>query len=615
MESDMQICRAWMMSLLLAGILVGCSDEQKRQLGLDDSSGRGQSDEPIVLPEDIKGTVGEKVALVSAGDAPISGWGIVIGLGQKGSSEVPPALRNDLVKYLKSEIHIGRATFGTGHVSVDDFLEDPDTAIVRLDAVIPPGAPKGTPIDVVVSAWPGTQTVSLEGGLLLPKEMHWDRGSSAGGRYLRPLGKASGAVFINPFLEADKPGDVARYRQGRILGGARILEDMPIRLQLHQPDYMTSQVIQRRINFRFRKRRGDVGSHRRSRAEDVASAKTRYFVDLTIPDDWREDYEHFLNLVLHLPMRSDPGSFAATANRIAQAIERPTANHNGLALVWEAMGRQVIPIVQKLYASDNPAVAYFAARTGYRLGDIHLAGPVVLRYATTARGPFQIQAIEELGKERQFLQAGPALKKMLDDPNELVRIAAYEALLERGDESIITRTVVDPGQTSESRPSFILDQVESSGRFVIYATRTMQPKLVLFGKNMPLAEPLFFTAADELVTVFSKQGDEDHKDPAAHEPHMVVYRRLPGSSEVSRPFRISNRLADLVRVLGGRPRPHPVTGEVEGLGLTYSQVVGVLHRMCKEKSIPANFVLQPLAELQKIYRDTPSVGRPDRPDR
>ncbi len=573
----------------------GCGDQQWRTA----SWGKGKSQEKIVIPPEIVGTVAESCTLIGGGDAPISGWGVVVGLGTNGSAEIPPQQKQQLVKYLKGQIKIGDPNYKGGAVSVSEFLADLDTAVVRVDAIIPRGAPKRTPIDVILNAPPQTQTTSLEGGILWPTNLQWEQ--SRRGGYLKPLGRAEGAIFVNPFLDPKNPADKAKYRQGRILGGARIVEDMPIRLQLRTPDYLMCSVLPRRIN--------QLCS---TRGKKVAVARTKYYIDIHIPPEYRDDYQHFLQLIMHLPRRSGPGAFEAHANRIAQAMTRPDVNHEGLSLVWEAMGKTVLPIVQKMYSSPIPAAAYYAARAGLRLGDYHLAGPIVIRFATTSGGVHQLSAITELGRHRQLIEAGDILHKLLGVRNELIRIATYEAMVQRNDFSAITRHEVDKGVFEEDVPAFVVDMVESPRDYVIYATRTGAPKIVLFGKNMPLANPAFYNALDNTVTIFSKAADPKATDPVQRNDHVVVYRILPGSNEISDKYRIDFRVWPLIKTLGARPRPDMNTGKVLGLGLTYSQVVGTLYHLCKQKNIQAKFVLQQLPELQRIYYRTPSMGRPDK---
>jgi hypothetical protein len=143
---------------------------------------------------------------------------------------------------------------------------------------------------------------------------------------------------------------------------------------------------------------------------------------------------------------------------------------------------------------------------------------------------------------------------------------------------------------------------------------------------MPVANPLFYTGPRDEVTIFSKKAlrekeirkiKEIHPDTEKErlqKEHVVVYRKIPGTEEMSKVYRIDFRVLSLIRVLGSRPRPDVRTGKVPGLGFTYSQVVGTLSRLCKSGNIRAKFVLQRLPELQRIYKMMPSTGRPDRPD-
>jgi hypothetical protein len=439
----------------------------------------------IVISPEVADTVGEVASLISGGDAPITGTGIVVGLGTTGSSEVPPSAKRKLRAYLTNEIKLGRATYNLENVTPESFLNDHDTAAVSVDAVIPPGAPKGTRIDVAVAALPRTQTTSLAGGVLLPTRLHWDVGKVVENKYLKSLGWAEGTIFVNPFLDPTNPTDAPRYRQGIIMNGAEVVRDMPIRLELRKPNYRVCRILQKRINERFS-----------SPGRKIATAKNRYNIEIKIPPEYRRNYQYFLKLLMHLPRTSGPAAYEAHAKRIARAMLKPGANHDGLALVWEAMGKSILLTVQQMYSSKNQAAAFFAARAGLRLGDKHLAGPVVLSFAVKP-GPQQLLAVKELGYHPDVLEATGPLRKLLNGRNELVRIYAYEALLHRGDDTAVTRYDVDG--------EFLVDIVDTSAEPVIYVTRTGQPKIVLFGQNMPLANPIFYCTPDKNITIFSKE--------------------------------------------------------------------------------------------------------------
>lgn len=542
-----------------------------------------EADEPAaaddLTPAHVAGTVGEYALLTGGGDLPVRGFGLVVGLGAKGSDEIPPRLRAYLLKYLAKQ-ELGWWRRGTQELTPERFLRDPDTSAVELYAMIPPGAPKGTKFDVYVRTLPRSQTMSLDGGILMPSDLVISRGPLTDpDAQLDIWAKAAGEVFVNPFAEAD--ADTARLRVGRILGGGTVRQARPLLLQLRRPDYQRADRIQKAINDRFRGR------------ERIADAKDASVIQLTIPDAWRSDYRHFLDLVMHLPVGGRPGGWEAEARRVAVAMEMPAADYEQLALVWESMGRQVVPTLRTFYASRNPYVAYYAARTGLRLADT-AAVEVIARFARSEKSPLQIPAIEELGRHDRYVPAVSALHDLLDDESELVRLKAYESLVALGDTSRVERvTLSDETQ---------LHLVRTSANYAIYARQSMTPRIVLFGRGMPVLRPMFYSAPDELVVASLRASDEK----------MLVFRKVPRTGRFSDEFRVEPRVAALVETLGSTPQ-RELDGQIKGLGLTYSQLVGVLHGMCREGDIPARFVLQDMPGVRKIYEGAATVGRPDTP--
>jgi len=573
--------RILVVGLCLCAALAGCKkNDRPMSLKLKKSSRKPK----ITIPLHIKGTVAQYARFAGGGNLPIQAHGIVIGLGDKGSSEVPDRVRKSLTEYLLKQ-KLGSYRMGTRAVTPDLVLKDKDTSVVLVGGSLAPGAPVGTRFDVFVTALPQTQTQSLDGGILMPIDL-----SVAFGPIRRPrqkqatvLARAGGPVFVNPFLDPTAADDLAKLRTGRVIGGGKVVRARAVRIMLRRSDYATADQIQRRINERF------------PSDERIANALNRSVVELTIPDEYRDDYEHFLELVMHLPIRYASGEWEARARQIAARMEMPEANHDELALVWEAMGRQVVPIVRNLYASKNSAAAYHAARTGARLGD-RQAGDVLIRFATSANSPYQIPAIEELARHGRIRTASPTLRQLLDDPNGRVRIAAYEALLRRGDRSAVTRIDVS-GQ-------FTLDLVATRRSYTIYATQTKEPKIALFGRDMEVNRPIYFESPDGLVTI-NAFGDGKK---------LKVFRTIPRGNRISDPFDVDCAVGALVRVLGTRPDLDK-EGKPKGLGLTYSQIVGVLYRLCRDEDIPAKFVLQQMPGLERIYRRAATVGRPDMPSR
>lgn len=561
--------------LALACLLGGCTPGDKGKTV--PTTGPGEASP---LPPHIAGTIAEYAMLIGGTDMLVQGYGLVAGLGNNGSREVPTVVREYFDQLL---LKTKELTTASGHrFSPQLVLDDLDTAVVGLWARIPPGAPVGTRFDVLVAAPPETQTRNLDGGvMLLPGELYLAVPGQLATKHSKVYGKVDGAIFVNPFLDASKSEDVPKLREGRVIGGGASLEPRPLRLYLFRPDYQRADLIQRRLNERFG-------------PERVAVARDSSMIDITIPPEHAREYERFLRLLMHVPIRQIGGTWEVKAREIASAMESSGANHDELALVWEAIGRQVLPTVQLLYESPNPAVAYYAARTGLRLGDTR-ALPVMAAVAGAKGSPLQMAAIEELGHHKVSARVTPMLRKLLDDQNESIRFAACDALTRQSDGVKIKRIAI--------KDQFDLDLVESAGEPMIYVSQSLRPRIVVFGQDVRIRRPVFFSAPEDLVTLSATEGQRK----------LTVFRKVPRTGRSSQAFEVEPTVSELVRLLGTVPSPEP-RKEVYGLGLTYSQVAGVLYRLCKSGDIAAGFRLQELPEVLRIYsQGAASVGRPDMP--
>ncbi len=515
----------------------------------------------------MSGTVAEFAMFEGAADLPVQGYGVVVGLGTNGSREVPAHVKPYLVEYL-GKLGFGSASKNLLHMTPSKVLSSTDTAVVLIGGAIPFGAPPGTKFDLFIEAMPNTQTRSLWGGCLLQSELRFaDRGMAIPGGPTRPLAAGQGDVFCNPFVDPNDEREMVKWRSGRVLGGGTVGVPTPILLVLRQPDYARADLLQRRINEVF-------GAN----AVAVAKATGRRVIEITVPKEWHKDYQHFLQLVLHIPLDAS-SNYEVRARDLIRAMEAPDAPCQDIAMILEATGRQIVPILKSHYTDSNPNVAYFCSRTGVRLRD-ETAGTVVVRFAKTP-SPLQLEAIGELGRRNEILEAQMVLHDLLDDDNMSTRIAAYDALVRRGDRRRITRLDVDK--------QFKLDIVECQKTPLIYATQTDQPRLVVFGKAMPVKRPMFFNTSDDLVTVRCNEGEEK----------LTVFRKT-FDNRFSDSYEVNPDVQSLVLKLGSRPMMGD-DGSIKGLGLSYCQLVAVLHGMCQKGDIPAKFNLQELAPSPTIY--------------
>lgn len=555
--------------------IAGCGDSA------DDNTTPTIATVEAMLPHlpHVAQTVGQYAVLDGGLYVPVQGYGLVINLGTNGGREIPDHLRDYMTTYLAKQ-GVGAATKGMGALSPMRMLQDPDTAIVLMGGAMPFGSPAGHRFDINITALPNTQARSLQGGYLLPSELRFSwMGQAIPGGPTKPLAMVSGPVFVNPFVDPTDEKDLVKWREGRIIGGAKVISNQTVRLMLRKPDYARADQIRRRINDTF------------ASVKPVADAKSNSIIEINIPPQWRHDYEHFLGLVTHISLVSG-SRWERHALDVLDAMELPDASHNDLSLILEAMGRKVIPMLRTRYASKNPMVAFYAARAGARLKD-DMSAEVLIRLAQTSSS-LQVQAIEEIGRNFHLIVPPDMLKNLLDDESSSVRIAAYEAMLIRGDISIVRRCKIDE--------DIALDIVNSEHSNIIYATQSGTAKIVLFGRDLEIATPIFFRSLGELVTIQARE----------EQPELSIFRKLP-DGRFSDIATCDTKVESLIKVLASRPEANPDGGIHFNMGLTYGQVLAVLYRMCENNDIKAKFVLQPPPDEMKIYRGEIIEGRPDAP--
>ena len=225
----------------------------------------------------MEGTVAQFATLIGGGDQIVHGYGLTVGLAGNGSSEAPLAVRRSIATDMMRQ-GIGKIVDGKAPLKPSRLIDDKDTAVVTVKAGIPPGAPKGAVIDAYVCAIQGSQTRSLDGGILFNTELK----ALLGTKKSRALASVKGEVFVNPFIDERDPAVTSRLREGRIIGGGVTLKARPLRLVLNRPDYRLANVIQERINDKF------------SHIPRVANARNSQFISVSIPPRYRRDYGRFL---------------------------------------------------------------------------------------------------------------------------------------------------------------------------------------------------------------------------------------------------------------------------------------------------------------------------------
>jgi flagellar basal body P-ring protein FlgI len=602
--------RRWQVSRLLvcaAGFwLSGCAGDHQdgaSARNLSDANDPNRSARSSYLIE----TIGDKTLLGGGDGLPMRGFGLVIGLGDKGSHDCPSALRAFLIEHLDKE-HLKSGKSRQERPSAAALIDSRDTAVVEVTGVIPAGAVKGTPVDVQVDVIAGTATQSLEGGWLLPTELRLFQVEAAGRGMLagRAVARVSGPVFTNPFAPPSGSGagsgneERAPIRsgpeslRGYVLGSARVLESRPVRLLLTEPSYPLARRIESRLNEHFGQR------------PRTAEAESRGFVLVSTPQAYATQPERFIQLVSHLYLRNDPPFRELKLRELCEELRRADEDLEHVALVWEGLGRAAVPRLQPLYEDSDPTLRYYAARTGLRLGDA-TALVVLGRVAADPGHPQRVAAVRELSR-CPFPGATARLSPLLDSEDVEVRVCAYEALRDSGHPAI--QTTAFPHDLDPTRTGFYLDAVKSAGPPMIYVQRSREARLVVFGRDVPVRVPLFYSHPEDRAILNAATEMDD----------ITVTYKARYAQRFAAPIRVPPRVTELTAALGALPFER---AEPRGAGLTYTQVVRVLAALVDDGMIPARLHLEhtPITDLlgparspQRPEADAPSDAESPPPE-
>ena len=565
--------------ILLLCLICGCAgcvweheDRAKVDLGVDARPA------PFSGSPAYRDTIGELSYYSGLGPLPVRGYGLVAGLGKNGSRDCPKSIYRRLIQALYKLRRPENRVDAEAPVTPEELFDDLDTAVAVVHAQVPAAAVAGARFDVSVLALPGTQTKSLRNGRLYVTDLEVFRsvtpGASISGKV---LARAAGPIFLNPFVDEDS-ATKSNPLAGIVLGGGVIVKDRDVRLTLIQPSYAWARKIQERINAQF------PGGQR------VASATSPSTVQLRIPPEYRDDQAHFLGLVRALYLSREPNFEAVRARMLGEEIVRPTAPHARIAFCFEGLGQKALPVLGELYTHPEDYVSFHATAAGLRLGD-HVAGDVMAVHAENPQSEYRFRAIRALGQAKGMAAPGMALRRLLEDNDPRVQIAAYEALLERQDPTIHSTPVAGE--------NFVLDRIPVTGSGIVYAKRSGQRRIALFGQGLWCSPPVFYRSPDGSLTITAQ----------ADGTELTVMRRIPATGSVSPPIPASFDLSALIRLLGSEAEVD-LDGRVTGLGLDYGAVVGALNHLCVRGFVNAEFILEQ-PNVAELFGPRPASGRPE----
>jgi hypothetical protein len=531
------------------GVLIGCGEIVERATPkpkLDSLSTRNFTldVEPI-----MRGTVASETVVTGFAPTVVRGYGLVVGLKGNGSRLMPAEVRSHMLEEMRRR-GVGNPTMNMPELSPERMLDTEDCAVVVVEGVIPPGAPKGTAFDVRVFSPQGMGTTSLEGGRLWSTDLR-PGPLVTGNRQAKILAQASGDIFINPFVEPSATRrDAVNRLSGRILNGGSVNNDMLLRLRMATTSHSRATTIQSAINSLFPQ---EVGQR-----DDTARGRSGDAIDITVPPSWHTRPDEFVELVQHTPMLVEAPE--QTAMYVRRALLAAPGMAEAAAWRWRAIGRKAVPMFQDLYTYPEEQVRMAALVAGANVNDPMTVQPLLEMAANTqaSESKNRLTAIDLLSHMGMNPAIDLGLRPLLDDADVDIRLSVFDALLLRRDPTVSTLNVDG---------KFDLMTVPST-RPLIYIAQTGQPKIVLFGAKVNVADSMTFAAWSNRLMMKSDPGDEKIQ---------VFWRPSEGAAHEIK--RVNHDLADIVPFLGHQ---RTIEQPAEGLGLSYSETIGALHQLWRQ---------------------------------
>ncbi|KPK42685.1 MAG: hypothetical protein AMJ65_07275 [Phycisphaerae bacterium SG8_4] len=494
--------------------------------------------------EELGPTIGSLVRVTSPAVVKIEGYGLVSGLKGTGSAECPPRIRAYLTRYIRRQIP------SRGKLNVDEYINRRDTAVVFVEGIMPAVASQGEYFDVLVTALPGTQTTSLDGGWLFETELNI---AGSFGVATKVLADAKGPIFTDKIS-----GVRADSRIGHVMAGGKVLSEYKIMLALARGDYEVSNAIRNRLNGRF--------------GRETARALQSGEIELTIPPEYKQSKQRFMAMVGVMYLTEDP---ALDQKRIATFVERLARSQDKFRseVALEAIGNESRGKLGALLNSPDELIRLHAARCMLNLGSD--AGLTVLRQiALNKNSPHRLDAFAAIAAAAAQNDAVALSRLLLRDDDFVMRLAAYEQLREADDSAVLQEQIAG---------SFYLERIAQTDGKAIYVSRTGQPRVVLFGAPILCRGNIFLGSADGDITINAPSGAE----------YVTIIRKHPKRPDVIAQLRSSFEVGDIVRTLCDEPLKEDEPGR-GGLGVSYADAVFLLKEMCDKGAVRAEFRAGPM---------------------
>jgi hypothetical protein len=134
---------------------------------------------------------------------------------------------------------------------------------------------------------------------------------------------------------------------------------------------------------------------------------------------------------------------------------------------------------------------------------------------------------------------------------------------------------------------------------MVHVSREGVPRIVLFGAPIRCKENIFLESENKDIVINARPGEK----------YVSVMRSLPNRPKLVGPLRAGYELSDIIQALCGDPDIESRLGMRRGLGVSYSDIIPLLSKMCDTGTVKADFVSGDMTTAGSFLED---IGLNDR---
>jgi len=522
--------------------------------------------------------IGDQVAVTGLHQIQIESVGLVVNLDGTGGDSPPSLYRRLLIEDMQKR----------GVRSPQSLLQDPNSTLVVVRATLPPAIRVGERFDVEVAIPEASDASSLRGGYLLEanlaeQAMVPGKGPKSG----HTMGKAEGPILVSTG-DVGEGSKASVLKRGRIPGGGvytgGLLKQDRL-LGLYLKNELRGGRQTERISEAIGRRFYDMVQGRKV---PMAKAKTDQYIELRVPERYRDNYMHYLSVIRAIAINESTVEQRERMERLRRKLFTPESAGRG-ALELEAIGSaEAKLILREGVQHSNAEVRFYSADALAYMGDA--AGAKVLVDAARDEPAFRVfalAALATLDRDRETIESlrglitQPTIEEKEGARKEIwsaeTRYGAFRAMesIDRNHEIVkgesiygdsVLRSLETPDgekkKGKKPRPEFMLHLVDSPGEPLVHMTRHRKSELALFGADQKLRTPLSLEAGRILVTA-----------PSGSDV-VTVSRFEPGRE--SQRVQTSTRLADVVRAVGKLDGSYPDVAQLLVMAEKQSNLEGRL---------------------------------------